>query len=207
MAAVVTHEVRNPLAAMGGALQILEGRLASAPSERKIVQMVLGRLDGLNAMITELLTYARPKEPLFAAIDLAAIGREVIESAGADPSAAAIRFAVTGGSARCRGDRAQLAGVVLNLVINAVQAMKGEGEITLSVAHAGGWAELTVADGGPGVPEDLRTRIFEPFFTTRGGGTGLGLAIARGILERHRGYLELLSPPPGGARFRLRLPV
>lgn len=207
MAAVVTHEVRNPLAAMGGALQILEGRLAAAPAERKIVRMVLDRLAGLNAMITELLTYARPKEPSFGAIELAQFAREAVESAQADPASAGIVFKVAGSPVSCRGDRGQLSGVVLNLILNATQAMRGSGEITLLATRSPGWSELSVSDNGPGVPEELRARIFEPFFTTRGGGTGLGLAIARGVIERHDGQLDLLNPPGGGAVFRIRLPA
>lgn len=207
MAAVVTHEVRNPLAAIGGALQILERRLVDAPSERKIVRMVLDRLKGLNSMITELLTYARPKEPSFGPLDLAHLAREAVENASPDPASAGITFRVVGDAVPCRGDRAQLAGVVLNLVLNAVQAMNGRGAITLAVGRDGDWRELAVADDGPGVREELRARIFEPFFTTRGGGTGLGLATARGVVERHGGHLDLLSPSQGGAVFRIRLPA
>ncbi len=207
MAAVVTHEVRNPLAAMGGALQILEGRLASAPSEQKIVRMVLDRLAGLNAMITELLTYARPKEPNLGPVELVKFAREAVESAASDPASAGISLTVIGSAVSCRADRDQLWGVVLNLVLNASQALKGRGEITLAVGRTPGWAELAVCDNGPGVPEELRARIFEPFFTTRGGGTGLGLAIARGVVERHNGALDLLNPEGGGAVFRIRLPA
>jgi signal transduction histidine kinase len=207
MAAVVTHEVRNPLAAMGGALQILEGRLASAPAERRIVRMVLDRLKALNSMITDLLSYARPKEPALAPIDLGALARDVVESVRSDPANAGVVLSVVGEGVRCRADLQQLSGVLLNLVINASQAMAGNGAITLTIGRVDGWAELTVADDGPGVPEELRARIFEPFFTTRGGGTGLGLAIARGVVERHGGRIDLVHPAGGGATFRIRLPA
>lgn len=207
MAAVVAHEVRNPLAAMGGALQILDTRLSHAPGDQKIVRMVLERLRGLNAMITEMLSYARPKVLSLDSVDLLAIAGEVVESAAADPSGAGVQLQHEGERVLCRGDRAQLTGVVLNLVINAMQALAGRGSVWVRVAQEGAWCELSVVDDGPGVPEALRIRIFEAFYTTRGGGTGLGLAIARGVVERHGGTLELVSPPEGGAVFRMRLPA
>ncbi len=207
MAAVVAHEVRNPLAAMGGAMQILEGRLAHAPAEQKIVRMVMERLRGLNTMITEMLSYARPKELSLSSVELFELAQEVVACAAADPAAAGVRLRAEGAQAFCRGDRHQLTGVVLNLVINATQALAGRGDVVVSVSQAEGWSELSVIDDGPGVPEPVRTRIFEAFYTTRGGGTGLGLAIARGVVERHGGTLELQSPPTGGATFRIRLPA
>lgn len=206
MAAVVTHEVRNPLAAIGGALQILDGRLGSAPAEQRIVRRVMERLAGLNTMITVLLTYARPRELTLARVDLLTLAQDAVEGAASDAANAGVTFRVVGQPLLCRGDRAQLGGVVLNLVINAVQAMKGQGEVQLEVRSCGDLAEIAVADSGPGVPDALRTQIFEPFFTTRGGGTGLGLAIARGVVERHGGQLVLLDPVGTGATFVLRLP-
>ncbi|GDX79480.1 hypothetical protein LBMAG42_12910 [Deltaproteobacteria bacterium] len=206
MAVVVAHEVRNPLAAMGGAMQILETRMAHTPADQKIVRMVLERLRGLNAMITEMLSYARPKELSLDSVDLLALAREVVEAAANDPSAAGVQLRHAGAAVLCRGDRDQLSRVVLNLVINAMQALAGRGSVEVSVSQAGSCCELAVVDDGPGVPEAIRGRIFEAFFTTRGGGTGLGLAIARGVVERHGGTLELLSPPEGGAVFRIRLP-
>lgn len=206
MAAVVTHEVRNPLAAIGGALQILDGRLDAAPAEQRIVRRVMERLSGLNAMITELLTYARPRELTLSRVDLLTLAQDAAEGAASDAANAGVTFRVVGEPLSCRGDRAQLGGVLLNLVINAVQAMKGSGEVRLEVRSLGDWGEIAVADTGPGVPEALRTQIFEPFFTTRGGGTGLGLAIARGVIERHGGQLVLLDTGPG-ATFVVRLPI
>ncbi len=207
MAAVVTHEVRNPLAAIGGALQILDRRLEAAAADRQIVRRVLERLAGLNSMITELLTYARPRELTVARVDLLALARDAVEGATSDAASAGVTFRVVGEPLLCRGDRAQLGGVVLNLVINAVQAMKGQGKVELTVRCPGDWAEVAVADTGPGVPEALRAQIFEPFFTTRGGGTGLGLAIARGVAERHGGQLVLADAADPGATFVLRLPT
>jgi signal transduction histidine kinase len=97
--------------------------------------------------------------------------------------------------------------VLLGLLANAAQASAAGSELTLEAARAGSSVEIAVADRGPGVPEEIRTRIFEPFFTTRTRGTGLGLAIARQIVEAHGGTIEVGDRAGGGARFAVRLPA
>jgi signal transduction histidine kinase len=97
--------------------------------------------------------------------------------------------------------------VLLNLVINAAQAMGGRGAIAVEVRSADGWHELRITDEGPGIPPEIREHLFEPFFTTKHRGTGLGLATARRIMEMHGGTLELESPPGGGTVAVARLPA
>jgi signal transduction histidine kinase len=104
-------------------------------------------------------------------------------------------------------DVEQLKLVLLNLLINAAEAMGGRGTIYLSARTVPGWHELRVVDEGPGIPPDVRERLFEPFFTTKHRGTGLGLPTARRILEGHRGVLEFECPPGGGTTAIVRLPV
>ena len=109
-----------------------------------------------------------------------------------------------------RGEAARLAQVVLNLLLNAADAIQGEGTITLEVRPIeGGFVELAVADTGPGIPASIREHLFEPFVTTKppGQGTGLGLAVCHTIIERLGGTIEVDSPPEGGARFVVRLPI
>jgi signal transduction histidine kinase len=99
--------------------------------------------------------------------------------------------------------------VVLNLLLNAAEAMRGAGTLTVATRRAGAWAELTVADSGPGIPPDVLPRIFEPFFTTKGptSGTGLGLWISYGIVARHGGRITVESAVGQGTRFRIQLPI
>jgi signal transduction histidine kinase len=123
-----------------------------------------------------------------------------------DPAALHVDVAVAGDGPVARLDRAMVQRVVLNLLLNAVQAMDGAGTATLSCTSTDGWTEIAVTDTGPGIPPDLRERIFEPFYTTKARGSGLGLAIARQVAESHGGTLVVTSGATGGARFVLRLP-
>lgn len=206
LAAIVSHEVRNPLAAAGGALQILHRRLAHAPEEQRIIQSIRERLGALDQMLTDVLAYARPRPPVLAPLELLQLARDVVEEIREDPANVRVSFEAVGEPAQVRADRAQVYGVVLNLAVNAVQACRGVGNIEISVTRGRDLAELVVRDDGPGVPDDIRPRIFDAFFTARPGGTGLGLAIARGVAEAHGGHLDLLPPSSRGAAFRLRLP-
>jgi signal transduction histidine kinase len=105
--------------------------------------------------------------------------------------------------------RSQMDQVFLNLLANAAQAIAGPGTITLETRVEDGRAVLVVEDSGPGIPADLLGKIFDPFFTTKsvGEGTGLGLSISYEIVKKHGGDLQAESPPDGGARFTLRLPI
>jgi len=111
--------------------------------------------------------------------------------------------------APARGSSARLAQVVLNLLLNAADAIDGEGTIRLEVASDDEWVTLVVQDTGPGIPEDVLPHIFEPFVTTKptGEGTGLGLAVCHTLIERMGGTLTATNPPEGGARFAVQLPV
>jgi signal transduction histidine kinase len=111
--------------------------------------------------------------------------------------------------ATVRMDRQQLTQAVMNLVLNAMQAMPEGGAVTIraSLASPGRMARVTISDTGPGIPAEHLERIFEPYFTTKAGGTGLGLALARKIVEEHQGTIRVENGPGGGAAFIVTLPV
>jgi len=207
MAAVVAHEVRNPIAGIRGALQILERRLAAAGPEQRVVRESVARLDALNDIVQDLLLFASPRPPRLEPVALAMIFDDILVLLKADPRFASVDVRVDIGPAWVDADREQLKQVLLNLMLNSAQAMQGRGTIVVSVRPRAGMQELSIADQGPGIPPDARDRLFEPFFTTKHRGTGLGLATARRVIEAHGGRIELASPSGGGTIATIALPT
>jgi len=207
MAAVVAHEVRNPLAGMRGALQILEGRLPSDGRERTIVKEVVARIDALNDMVQGMLEFARPRPPQVSRVSIGLLVREEVTLLSADPRLAGLTFDVDVEDTTVPADRGQIHQVLLNLLINSAHAMGGRGRISIRARQNGGHCEIRVRDEGPGIPTEVLARLFEPFFTTKSRGTGLGLATARRIAENHGGTLDLDCPPDGGTLAIIRLPL
>jgi PAS domain S-box-containing protein len=206
MAAVVAHEVRNPLAAMRGALQVVARRLPSASEEAAVLGEVVGRIDALTNIVHDLLLFARPRQPVLTTVSLAALIGQTADLLHNDPQFAGIRAEIDLPHATCLADPEQLRLVLLNLLVNSAQAMQGQGRIRVSSARTSKGLQVRIADDGPGLTEETRERLFEPFFTTKHKGTGLGLVTARRILEAHEGTLELLNPPQGGTVAIVTLP-
>ena len=193
MAAVVAHEVKNPLAAIKGALQI--------------IGEVVTRVDSLDDIVQDLLVFARPREPQLAPVALAELLANTSELLRRDPVYASLSIELTGGNPVVQADVEQLRTVFLNLLLNAAQATEARGRIRVSTSADDLAARVAVADDGPGIPDEVRARIFEPFFTTKHRGTGLGLPTARRVVERHRGTVEVECPPSGGTVVTVTLPV
>jgi two-component system CheB/CheR fusion protein len=206
MAAVVAHEVRNPLAAMRGALQVVSRRLPPDSQERAVLGDVVGRIDVLSNIVHDLLLFARPRQPVLTTVSLAGLVGETFDLLRNDPQFAGITAQIDLAHASCRADAEQLRLVLLNLFVNCAQAMQGQGRIRVSSAQTAKGMQIHIADEGAGLTEQARDRLFEPFFTTKHKGTGLGLVTARRILEAHDGTLELLSPAQGGTLAVVTLP-
>ncbi len=204
MAAVVAHEVRNPLAGIRGALQVIGRRLAENSRERGIANEIISRIDTLNAIVQDLLQFARPREPVMADVPFALILKETTSLLREDPAFADLEIRADG-DVVLHGDREQLKLALLNVLINGAQAMQGRGVIDVTATRNGNAIELRVEDHGPGIPPDIRERLFEPFFTTKHRGTGLGLATTRRIFEAHGGTIELRCPSSGGTTAVIRL--
>jgi len=207
MAAVVAHEVKNPLAAIKGALQIIGGRMTEGSRDRAIVGEVVTRVDSLNDIVQDLLVFARPREPQLAPVALADLLANTAALLRRDPAYANLSIELTGGNPVVQADVEQLRTVFLNLLLNAAQSTEGRGRIDVSISADDLAAAVAVADDGPGIPDDVRARIFEPFFTTKHRGTGLGLPTARRVVERHRGTVEVECPSSGGTVVTVTLPV
>ncbi len=198
MAAVIAHEVRNPLAAVRGAVQVLGSRLPAGAGDGPIVKEIIARIDGLNDLIQDLLIFARPPQPKLVPTDLRALLASVIELMRRDPAWRDVRVAIAGEAPPVIADPNLLKIVLQNLLINAAQAMQGRGEIGVRLQSTDGRHGVSITDSGPGLPAEIRAALYRPFKTTKARGTGLGLATAKRLIELQHGQIEIVSPPPGG---------
>jgi two-component system CheB/CheR fusion protein len=208
LAAVVAHEVRNPLAGIRGGVQLLGSLLPDGGEGRDLIGDIVTRIDSLNAVLSDLLVFARMRAPRRSDVDVAAFLSDLGAWMALDPSMRGVRLQVSGHPDRTiDADPDQLRLVFSNLLLNAAQAMNNDGTIDVVVEDDDtGGVVLTVSDRGPGIPIELRERVFEPFFTTRHRGTGLGLPTARRVVEAHGGSIAMIDAPGGGAAVRIHLP-
>src|SRR5688500_5594861 len=179
MAAVVAHEVRNPLAGIKGAMQILMARRPEGDPDRLIMGDVVARIDSLGDLVNDLMVFARPHPPQPATFPLRPLVLDAIDALRRDPTAAPLDVTLAGGDAMVTADPQLLRAALLNLLLNAAQAMDGRGCITVSLSRSGRHCTIDIRDTGPGVPPELHDRVFEPFFTTKARGGGLGMRVAR----------------------------
>jgi PAS domain S-box-containing protein len=207
LAAVVAHEVKNPIAGIRGALQVIGSRMAADARDKPIIGEIIARLDGLNGIVQDLLIFARPRELRAEPTDLQALVLSTVDHLKRDPSLQAVTIDVAGQDAVVNVDAEQLQLAVQNVLMNATQALNGSGTIHVGIARDGGNWTISVADSGPGMPPDVKAKVFEPFFTTRSRGTGLGLPIARRVLEAHGGGIVIDTPPAGGTVVSMSLPA
>jgi len=207
MAAVVAHEVRNPLAGIKGAVQVLMSRRPETDPERSIMRDVVARIDALGDLINDLMIFARPRPPQPATFPLQPLLLEAITMLRRDPAGASLEVTVDGPDPALTADPDLMRATLLNLLLNAAQAMGGRGRIAVSIAQSDERCVLEVRDSGPGIPLELREQVFEPFFTTKARGGGLGLPIARRTAELHGGTLTLTAPDTGGTIFTLTIPL
>jgi two-component system sensor histidine kinase HydH len=205
LAAVVAHEVRNPLAGVRGTLQVLESRVPGQVCDRAVITTMIERLDALNAKVTDLLVYARPSEPKLQAVDPRPIIADAAANARAAAGVGAVSTLVSGDGALVRADPECLRSVLLNLLLNAYQA-DGTQPVEVDVSRQDGSCTIAVLDRGPGIPAHVRARLFEPFFTTKPAGTGLGLPVVKRLMELQGGSIRLIDRAGGGTRAEISLP-
>ena len=210
MAAMVAHEVRNPLGVLRGQVELARERLGdSLPlRERERFADMLAEIERLNRLTEEFLGLARDLPLVLEDVDLGELASGIVGEVQLATPKAQVEAVISDSPIRARVDPARLRQALLNLVLNAAQ-VGGDGvHVRVEVAHAGPRARISVVDDGPGVPAELAPTLFEPFVGARPGGSGLGLAVARRVAERHGGTLVLESAPgERGARFTLSLPV
>jgi signal transduction histidine kinase len=205
MAAVVAHEVRNPLAGIKGAMQVLAARREEGDPEAPVMRDIVSRVDSLSELINDLLLFARPTPPRMAKMGIRPVLDDAAAMARRDPAAAQVEIAVSACDAVIDGDYELVKALFLNLFLNSAQAMQGRGRIEVTATARGGDVRIAVRDFGPGIPDAVAAQMFEPFFTTKTRGGGLGLAIARRTAELHGGSLTHDKPVDGGAEMIVTL--
>lgn len=201
----VAHEIKNPLTSMRIAVDQLgrpEGQTAGR--SETAIQVLNAETDRLERLAREFADFGRLPEGPKSEVDLA----ELIDELGRTsvPEGVEVRLTANGGPRSLLGHYDPLRRAFANLLRNAAEAMKGQGAIDVTVTGDGSGIAVTIADHGPGIPDDLRQRVFEPYFTTKPDGTGLGLALVRQTLEAHRGTIALTATPGGGATFAIVFP-
>jgi two-component system, sporulation sensor kinase E len=208
MAAQVAHEIKNPLTGIRGACEILSDGFDRDHPRREIADEVVRQMDRLNRTVEEFLLFARPQATRPAPSDLHLVIDRVISILGDDPENSGVQVVRDYDAAMpvLEIDPAQIEQVVFNILLNAYQAMDGNGRVTVETRTDAEHATVTIRDTGRGIPEDVARSMFKPFFTTRAKGTGLGLAIVRNIVQGHRGTIEARNAVGGGAEVVIRLP-
>ena len=217
LAAVVAHEVRNPLAVVFNATAGLRKAPPGSGDHAALVDIVQEEAERLRDIVADLLEFAHPRPPLFVVTAVDEVVRSAIESARAEASASKedVSLEVKRGVSPTSCDERLLRQAVINLVTNALQAPGRRGPVRVTLEPGDGAEDdgeesegivLRVADDGEGIAEELRERVFTPFYSTRPSGTGLGLAVVKSSAEAHGGDVDLTTTPGGGATFTLRLP-
>jgi len=207
MSASIAHELRTPLTSIRGFVQYLQD--SKDPAEwKEFGDIIIREVDSLNKIATGLLDLARPQPLKTAPTDLNHLLAESLQLT-TKPSGKQIVFTqhLAADLPMLELDPGQIKQVVLNLLINAIQAIDSRGEISITTRCADGEVILEIADSGCGIPANDLQRIFAPFFSSKPSGTGLGLPVAQRIVESHHGKLELTSQPGQGTVARLRLPL
>ncbi len=213
ISAQITHEIRNPLNAIGLNAELLEEELAAdgppRPEAVQLVQAISREVDRLNGVAEEYLRFARPPRRELHRQDLAELVGSLLDFLAPELAAGgiAVRRELPGGLPAVRGDEAQLRAVFLNLLRNSREAMPGGGTVTVSARRAPGAVEVTVRDTGGGIPPGDLPRIFEAFYSTKERGTGLGLAFAQQVVKEHGGAIRCESAVGRGTAFTVRLPA
>lgn len=211
LAGEIAHELNNPL---GGILlygNLLKEDLPAESSLHDYVDKIIKLATRGRIIAKTLLGLAHPEEGPREALDLNLLLREMYELVSEYRALRQVEpiWELAPEPVLTRGVRSQIERVILNLIINAGEAMEGRGRLFLRTGRSAGEVYFEVQDTGPGIPEEIRPRIFEPFFTTKkdGKGTGLGLSISHSIVNRHGGRIEVKNVRPTGALFRVWLPA
>jgi two-component system, NtrC family, sensor histidine kinase PilS len=219
LAASLAHEIKNPLASIRSSVEQLTRGGAQTDDERTLGRLVLRESDRLSRLLSEFLEFARVRVAMSRPVDLRHVAESAAELVRRHPSAQAATEIVVAGACRAvPGDEDLLHRLVVNLILNAVQAAGGDVRVRVTIGEEPRvsfpeWrapspaAVLTVADDGPGLPDDVRARLFQPFVSRRPGGVGLGLAVVHRTVEAHHGVIHVDSAPGAGTTFTVLLPI
>lgn len=210
LAAGLAHEIRNPIAAIRGAMEEIRSSSVSPEQQRRLIEIAVRESDHLNHIISQFLDFAREPHVERTPFPVCEVVREVCELLSREchshPNIEITMLPCPHGCA-VSGDRSQLKQVFYNIGKNALEAMEQGGRLTVAIVRDPVSVSIRFDDEGPGIPPDQITRIFEPFYTTKQSGVGMGLAVCMRIVTAHDGAIYVASRPTGGASFTVRLPA
>ena len=209
MATGLAHEIRNPLAGIAGVIEIIGRDLPTTSPARSVVKDVRQEIARINHIVTDLLQTARPHPPQVRKSDLNTTVEHAVMLGRQQALAKSIEITLQKDPSlpEVEHDSDQIHQVLLNLLLNALQAIDRSGKITVALKSQGTMAVVEVADNGRGIPAPDLPHIFRPFYTTKGDGTGLGLSLARRIVEDHQGRIDVTSGIGDGTTFAVVLPL
>jgi signal transduction histidine kinase len=208
LAASLAHEIKNPLAGISGAIQVLGAGLDADHPHKEIITEVLHQIDRLDMAVKDLLIYARPKPPERKRIDLSNTLNRTLILLQEEPVFRNVHVVCEGleESHVVEADEAQIQQVFTNLMLNAAHACKQGGHVRCTIEHANSSIRVTTEDDGAGMEQSVLARVFEPFYTTKARGTGLGLPICKRIVEAHDGRIDIRSTPGEGTFVTFDIP-
>jgi two-component system sensor histidine kinase AtoS len=211
LCAGLAHEIKNPLAGIKGAIDVIRDSTPVADKHQDILSDVIHAVERIDKIVRDLLNYAKPKPPSHTSIDLPELVQRIAAIARTTSKHGSIPIQVCqlAPVPEFTGDETQLEQVLLNLLLNAQNAMPSGGhiEIVLDYDRDDAAVKMEVRDDGPGIPESIRKKIFQPFFTTRTDGAGLGLAVCLKNVQYHGGTIEVHSEAGKGTTFSISIPL
>lgn len=209
MAAMVAHETRNPLGALSTCLQLVRRRMPADSEDAELLDIMQAEVRRLTDITSDFLAFGRPRPLRIETVDLPELIGGLLTLLERDRQVTRgvrVRVAFDPAAGTIPADAAQFRQILWNLLLNAAQALDGDGELTVRTAARDGWVDVTVADTGPGIPAATLARIFDPFFTTRTNGSGLGLAVVKRIVDEHGGRIQVESRAGAGTTVVVSLP-
>ncbi len=216
LAAGVAHEIRTPLTSLKLFLQSVQEEVTVSTEHLEDYRIAMQQVRRIETTINHFLDFARPGQPVLVELDFERLLDDalMVVQPRANQQEVEVQRRVDAGLPNVEGDMRQLGEAIVNLLVNALEAMQGKGRLSIHVypetAESAGvaprWARIDISDTGPGIDPADAQRLFEPFFTTKATGSGLGLAIVRGTVERHGGTIQVQSQPGQGTTFSICLP-
>lgn len=209
MAAAIAHEIKNPLAGISGAIQVISEDFRDDDPRKEIVHEILVEIERLDKAVRNLLSFSKPITPQKEPVYLQDLLEKTIALVQQQAESLNIQIEVETSTEKivAEVDRELIQQVFLNLILNSFHAMAGGGKLTIMISKTDSSAKIAFSDTGEGIPSENLKKVFKPFFTTRHTGTGLGLAISRNIVEAHGGMIDVESTIGLGSTFTITLPV
>jgi len=207
LAAGLAHEIRNPLAGIAGVIEVIGHDLPESSAGREVWKEVQQEMHHIQRILNDLLNYARPRSPEFHAADLNATAERAVKLARQQVLSRPIQIELIPAPdlPPVEHDSAQIQQMLLNLLLNAIQAIEEAGRVEVRLEAHDDSAAVIVSDTGRGIDPSQLPNIFRPFFTTKGKGTGLGLSLAQRIVQTHQGHIEVVSTKGTGTKFTVWL--